>query len=173
MGELEAFYSIYALYLWGGLACVVLLLALWMLALQIQLSRAAARYRDLTYGINQGSLDDALTHQAARLSELTAKADQVGDRINAVERRVGGAVQRIGLVRFNPFNDTGGDQSFSIALLDGRGDGLVVSSLYSRSGTRVFAKPVQDNQSHYALSEEETRAIQAANESDAKAVVAV
>ena len=68
-------------------------------------------------------------------------------------------VQRVGLVRFNPFSDTGGDQSFSIALLDGEGDGLVISSLFSRNETRVFAKPIQAGQSKYNLTEEEQQAI--------------
>ena len=65
-------------------------------------------------------------------------------------------------MRFNPFSDTGGDQSFSIALLDGAGDGLVISSLFGRSETRVFAKPVQGGQSKYTLTDEEQEAIQLA-----------
>lgn len=51
-------------------------------------------------------------------------------------------IQKIALVRFNPYQDTGGDQSFSLALLDAKGDGLVLTSLHTRSGTRIFAKPV-------------------------------
>ena len=170
MDELEAFFSVYALFLWAGLAGVVVLIGLWTLALQIRLSRAAARYRELTHGINQGSLDDALAYQATVLAELSAKAEKVGIRLDAVERHVGGAIQRIGIVRFNPFNDTGGDQSFSIALLDGRGDGLVITSLFSRSVTRVFAKPIQAGESRYALSEEESRAIKNASEDEPAAV---
>lgn len=172
MYEFEAFYSIYAPYLWIGLAGLVVLLALWTLALQIRLGRAAARYRELTYGINQGNLDDALTHQATVLAALDTTAAEFGSRLDSVERRVGGAVQRIGIVRFNPFNDTGGDQSFSIALLDGRGDGLVISSLFSRSVNRVFAKPILASGSPYALSEEEIRAIKAANDNEPAAIAA-
>ena len=67
-------------------------------------------------------------------------------------------------MRFNPFSDTGGDQSFSIALLDGAGDGLVISSLFGRAETRVFAKPVENGTSRHTLSSEETDAIRIAVE---------
>lgn len=54
-----------------------------------------------------------------------------------------GSVQKIALKRYNPYRDTGGDQSFSVALLDGRGNGVIITSLHSRAGTRVFAKSVK------------------------------
>ena len=72
------------------------------------------------------------------------------------------SIQHIGLVRFNPFEDTGSDQSFAIALLDDRRDGLVTSSLHGRANTRVFAKPVQGGASSHTLSDEETQAIRIA-----------
>lgn len=72
------------------------------------------------------------------------------------------SVQKIGIVRFNPFSEVGGDQSFSIALLDGNNNGVVISSLYSREGNRVYGKPVKNGQSEYPLSQEEQRAIEKA-----------
>lgn len=69
------------------------------------------------------------------------------------------SVQKVGLVRFNPFSEVGGDQSFSIALLDGNNDGLVVSSFYTREGSRVYGKPIKNGESQYALSREEMKAI--------------
>jgi hypothetical protein len=66
------------------------------------------------------------------------------------------------LVRYNPFQDTGGDQSFALALLDKRGDGVVVSSLHSRTMTRFYAKPIKGGVSPLSLSEEEVQAVQQA-----------
>ena len=66
------------------------------------------------------------------------------------------------MIRYNPFADTGGDQSFAIALLDSLGNGVVLSSLHSRTDTRVFAKPVQSGRSRYQLSDEEQDAIKKA-----------
>jgi Protein of unknown function (DUF4446) len=88
--------------------------------------------------------------------------DSVSARIAAVERDLLGSLGRVGLVRFNPFEDTGGNQSFALALLDGRGDGFVVSSLHSRTGTRIYAKAIAKGASDAALSDEETTALKQA-----------
>ncbi len=68
-------------------------------------------------------------------------------------------LQKIGIVRFNPFKETGGDQSFSIALLDADNDGFVITSHYSREANRVYAKPIEKGVSKYQLSTEEKEAI--------------
>ena len=65
-------------------------------------------------------------------------------------------------MRFNPFEDTGGNQSFALALTDAAGTGFVVSSLHTRTGTRVYAKAVTDGRSDGALSQEETDALRLA-----------
>ncbi len=72
------------------------------------------------------------------------------------------SVQKVGMVRFNPFSEAGGNQSFSIALLDGKDNGLIVTSFYSRDGNRVYGKPIRRGNSEYALSREETKAIELA-----------
>ncbi len=71
-------------------------------------------------------------------------------------------IQKVGIVRFNPFQDTGGNQSFAIALLDYYNNGLIISSLHSRDGTRTYAKPIKNGQSEYNLSDEEKEAIKKA-----------
>jgi len=72
------------------------------------------------------------------------------------------SITKVGVVRFNPFKDTGGDQSFAIALLDSNNNGLVLSSLYTREGTRVYTKPIEKEISNYNLSDEEKEAIEKA-----------
>ena len=72
------------------------------------------------------------------------------------------AIQKIGIVRFNPFSEIGGDQSFSVALLDENNDGLVITSFYTREGNRVYGKPIKQGVSQYALSKEEIKAIEMA-----------
>ena len=72
-------------------------------------------------------------------------------------------IQKVGLIRFNPFKDTGGDQSFILSLIDGNSTGVVISGLYSRSGTRWYAKKVVNGKGvDYDLSEEEKRALKEA-----------
>jgi hypothetical protein len=72
------------------------------------------------------------------------------------------AVQKVEIIRFNPFSEVGGEQSFSIALLDANNDGVVITSLYTREGNRVYGKPIKNGQSKYQLSDEEKEAIEKA-----------
>ena len=72
------------------------------------------------------------------------------------------AFQRVGLVRYNPFEDTGGNQSFALAMLDANGDGWILSSLHARQGTRFYAKAVKAGRSETSLSDEEQAAIKQA-----------
>ena len=71
-------------------------------------------------------------------------------------------VQKIGIVRFNPFNETGGDHSFTIALLNGKDTGIVLTGLHTRERTRMYLKPIESGKSKYELSSEENRAIRKA-----------
>ncbi len=73
---------------------------------------------------------------------------------------------KAGMVRFNPFDQVGGDQSFAIALLDRENSGIVISSLYGRNQSRFYGKPIENGKSTYSLSDEEKEAIQRAIESD-------
>ncbi len=98
---------------------------------------------------------DVLLHEVGRLSEQYAQ----------VLRRVAGAVQHVGVVRFDAFRDLGGLLSFAVALLDDRGNGLVFSSIYGRSESRTYAKPVVERSSSYELSPEEREAIRLAMQS--------
>jgi hypothetical protein len=84
------------------------------------------------------------------------------DRVNQLAKQLEGAIQRVGVVRYNPFEDTGSNQSFVLAMLDALGDGFVLSSLHSRQATRMFLKPVTGGKADSAVSEEENEAIRLA-----------
>lgn len=84
------------------------------------------------------------------------------DRVNRLASQLESAVQRVGVVRYNPFEDTGSNQSFVLAMLDARGDGFVLSSLHSRQSTRMFLKPVTGGKADGAISAEEGEAIKLA-----------
>lgn len=72
----------------------------------------------------------------------SAQVNQLTEKIEKLEAAQKDTIQKHALVRFNPFEDTGGDQSFALALLDEKDNGIVISSLHSRGGTRVYAKQV-------------------------------
>ena len=97
-----------------------------------------------------------------RVRQVVRDVEGLSARTTTVERDLVGAFSRVGLVRFNPFEDTGGNQSFALAMLDGNGDGFVVSSLHARAGTRLYAKSVSRGASDSALSDEEAEALRQA-----------
>jgi hypothetical protein len=88
--------------------------------------------------------------------------DAVGARTTALETDIRSSLGRIGLVRYNPFDDTGGNQSFALAIVDAVGDGFVMSSLHARQGTRVYTKSVTKGSAEVALSDEEAAALKEA-----------
>lgn len=160
--EMIELYDAYAPYLWAGLAAVVVLLLIWMLVMQVKLGRAVRRYDRVTRGVDGGTLQQILEKEIWRIQEATEKADALETRCESLATDLRRCVQRVGVVRFNPFQDTGGDQSFSIALLNAQGDGVVLTGMYGRNDTRFYAKPVQANGSKHDLSPEEQQAIQMA-----------
>ncbi|MDD5144654.1 MAG: DUF4446 family protein [Candidatus Pacebacteria bacterium] len=91
--------------------------------------------------------------------DLKEKFENLSEEIKNVKKRQTDSVQKVGLVRYNPFKEVGGDQSFSLALLDDNDSGAVVTSLYSREENRVYGKPVTRGESEYTLSIEEKKAI--------------
>ncbi len=111
-------------------------------------------------------LDDTLRGilegQARRIQRLEGAARSLSGTDRRQEQLIEGAVRRVGLLRYDAFEDVGGRLSFSCALLDDHGNGVVVTSINGRQETRVYAKPITDGKSPYNLSVEEEEAIRQA-----------
>jgi hypothetical protein len=134
----------------------------WALLLTRRTRELRARLDGLTRGERGTSFEAVLEAHLRRVQSVSDGLGALDKRTTAIEARLPTAVQQVGLVRFNPFEDTGSNQSFALALLDGKGDGVVVSSLHSRNATRLYVKPVAAGQADRAMSEEETEAIRQA-----------
>jgi hypothetical protein len=104
----------------------------------------------------------ALEGHARSLEELEAAVRRLGSEDRRLADRLAGTVQKVGLLRYDAFEDVGGQLSFSCALLDEHGDGVVVTSINGRQDTRVYAKPVRGGSSDHNLSEEEEDVIRTA-----------
>ena len=96
----------------------------------------------------------------SQFKDLKENLGKISNKLEELKKNNKFSIQGIGIVRFNPFKESGGDQSFSIALLDGSKDGVVITSLYGREGNRIFAKPIRKGRSEYLLTEEEKKAIE-------------
>ncbi|MEK7071745.1 MAG: DUF4446 family protein [Patescibacteria group bacterium] len=97
-----------------------------------------------------------------QFKDLKGDFDKISEELEEFKKESRPWVRKIGIVRFNPFREVGGDQSFSLALLDADDSGIVISSLYSREENRIYGKPIKNSKSEYQLSEEENKAIERA-----------
>ena len=120
------------------------------------------RFRGMTRGAEGRSLEAVLDVHLDKVYAVAREVEELAGRTSALEVASRKMFSRVGLVRYNPFEETGGNQSFALALLDTDGDGWVLSSLHARSGTRVYAKAIAAGRSDTALSEEEAAAIRQA-----------
>jgi uncharacterized protein (DUF58 family) len=150
-----------------GLIVVALVVAVGLLLVAfVVLARRSRRLSARLVGITRDSegesLEAVLEAHLDKVIEVARRLDDVAARTKILETRQPRAFQRTGLVRYNPFEETGGNQSFALALLDADGDGWVLSSLHARTGTRVYAKAIVGGRSDTGLSEEESAAIKQA-----------
>jgi hypothetical protein len=151
----------------GNLPAIVLIVAgiglVGMLILQtLQIGHLRERIEMLTRGVDGENLEGVLDAHLDLVHQLGAEMDELAARTSGLEDASRRHFARLGLVRFNPFPDTGGNQSFALALLDESDDGVVVSSLHSRTGTRVYAKAVAAGKADTSLSAEEEEAMEIA-----------
>lgn len=163
MDTLRALFGSNGAVLWLGLLALLVIAFIWIFQLQVSFSKMARHYRSLTSGVETGNLEQILDTHLGHLYNTSSKVDELLASYHLLDEMQRRSIQRVGIVRFNPFNDTGGDQSFAIALLNGLGDGLVISSLYSRTGNRIYAKSILQGRSKYPLTAEEEQAIIQAN----------
>jgi hypothetical protein len=91
--------------------------------------------------------------------DLEKKLAEISNKLEKLEKTAEFSVQKIGIVRYNPFSGVGSNQSFSTALLNGNNNGIIITSLYTREGNRVYGKPIEKGKSNYQLSDEEKEAI--------------
>ncbi len=117
------------------------------------------RLRMVFGGRKASDLEDIMKGIVKELEEVDNFRGEMEKYLESVERRLRRSAQHVGVVRFNPFHDAGGDQSFSIAIMDEKKNGIVLSSLYGRETSRLYAKPLENASSRYQLSKEEEQAI--------------
>ena len=136
----------------GGLGGFVCILLLWIINLHFRLKRFMKGSSDL-------SLEGTLAYLVDELKSLNGFSRATAERTKTLEEKAKKNVGSVGIIRFNAFNDMGGNQSFSTAFLNDLGDGVLFSGIYGRDRVVVYAKPVEKFSSLYELSPEEKDAI--------------
>lgn len=136
---------------------------IWLIALSFFLFKLRAHYFRLTTRTGGGHIDEILDNILKTIDEHSHSIDESKKGISLLEKDTAMHFQKIGYVKFNPFDRVGGDQSFVVALLDKGDNGMVTTFLYTREGVRIYAKPVKSGVgTEFTLSEEEKEAIKKA-----------
>jgi Protein of unknown function (DUF4446) len=161
MTPFQQFFQDFGAYLW--LVTIALLLGafFWLFRLQ---ARYKKNYGELDALLRRSGVPnvDALLNRLDGLERDAQAAMVLQTALRELELRQNRAYQAVGIVRFNPFSDMGGDQSFALSMVDSYGDGFVISSLHGRTATRMYAKTVRRGQATQTVSTEEQAAIEQA-----------
>ena len=150
----------------ANITIVVAVLLLLIILLLVMLLRAAKRvqvlqdkYDYFTKGTENVDIGELLTETLGEVRAGRTEMEKLSVRCNDLRVQLQDCVQKVGVVRFNAFEDTGSDLSYSVALLDENNDGVVLSSIFGRDENRCYAKPIKNGKSEYPLSKEEVQAL--------------
>jgi hypothetical protein len=125
---------------------------IWMIVTERRLKR-------FFLGKKAKDLEDTIEILEKNISELKKAKDNIEKEITGINNKLKKSIRGLETIRFNPFPDQGSNQSFAIGMLNEEGDGLVISSLYSRERMSIFAKPIKAGVSPYELTAEEKEAL--------------
>jgi hypothetical protein len=142
---------------------IFVVIIIWLAFLTFYLRRMMQNYTVFTEGVHKKTLEEVLTSIVKEQKLNKKDIASLYARCDNIEKDGLLHIQKIGLIRFNPFKDTGGDQSFILSLVDAEESGVVITGLYSRSGTRWYAKRVVRGKGvEHELSDDEKRSLKMA-----------
>lgn len=130
------------------IAAVVIIILIWILLLELRLKKLFA-------GTKAKNLEEMIILVGKKMNELHSSQEEIDKHLVVIDNRLNKSIRNIETIRFNPFVDGGGNQSFAIAFLNDEGNGVVMSSLYARDRMSIFAKPIVNGKSDFELSQEE------------------
>lgn len=134
----------------------------WLVSLTLRQNRLLKRGRELFSDSKKGDVYELVNDYLVKVRKVESEENGIKNDLKEVLSLVKNSFQKIGVVRYNPFKEVGGDLSFSVALLDFNDSGIVITNIHSREGDRVYAKSVKNGESEHNLSAEEKEAIKKA-----------
>ncbi len=134
---------------------IVLLLLILVIVLCKSVSTLENKYRKLMRGTSNKNLEEVIVSKLNNIQEAENAAREAAKLCEDLKDEVKGCVQKVGIMRYKAFEDVGSDLSFSVALLDGENNGVILTGIYGRDYSTTYAKPIDKGISRYDLSEEE------------------
>ena len=150
-----------------GWVIITIILFLMIIILMIKLSRLNKKYKKFLEKLGKGNnIEEDLETYMYRVEKVERQNAEISNYVKSLDEDLTKCIQKVGIVRYSAFKDTGSDLSFTLALLDKHNDGVVLNGIYSREMSNIYAKPVKNGESSYTMSDEEKLAVQKAINSD-------
>ncbi|MBS6252825.1 MAG: DUF4446 family protein [Clostridium sp.] len=150
-----------------ALSVIVILLVIGLVIVIIKFNKISKKYTEFMKKLGNGkNIEEDLENYMYRVERVEKQNAEILNYIKNVDNDLNKCIQKIGIVRYNAFQDTGSDLSFALALLDEKNNGVVLNGIYSREMSNIYAKPVENGKSKYTISEEENLAIEKAINGD-------
>lgn len=137
---------------------------IWLSILTFLILKQRSFFKDLFPKDNSRDIRNKFKEVLEAISGFEKNIQILENRLTGFKKESLANIQKLAVLKYNPYNDTGGDQSFSLALLDGRLDGIIFTSLHSRAGTRIYLKNITAGKSELELSKEEAKVLSKAVE---------
>ena len=142
---------------------VTILLVIGFLVMISKLSSLNKKYKKFLEKLGNGKdIEEDLETYMYRVEKVEKQNNEIANYVKTLDEDLTRCIQKVGMVRYNAFKDTGSDLSFTLALLDEHNDGVVLNGIYSREMSNIYAKPVKNGTSTYTMSAEEKEALQKA-----------
>lgn len=149
------------------LNCIIIVLFIGFIAILINNYKLNKKYKAFMRKLGKGrNIEDDLERFMQKIDKVENQNAEIMSFCKNLDEDVSKCIQKIGVVRYSAFKDTGSDLSFAVALLDENNDGVVFNGIYSREMSNIYAKPVNKGNSNYTLSEQEIEAIEKAMNSN-------
>lgn len=150
-------YFIYGLIIFNFILLILLIYNI------IKTNKIGKKYKEFMRKIGNGKdLEEDLENYIHRVERVEKQNGEIVQTCNEMSKSLEKCIQKVGVVRYNAFENTGSDLSFALALLDNKDNGIVLNGIFSRESSNLYAKPVISGKSSYSISEEEEKAIEKA-----------
>jgi len=141
---------------------IILLVILYIISL-FKLGKIRKEYKKFMEKVGEGkNIEEILDKHIDKINKTIAKNEELEKFCIKIDTDIKHCIQKVGIYRYNAYKDTGSDLSFTLAMLDEKNNGVVLNGIYSRDMSNIYAKPVENGNSQYKMTEEENEAVKRA-----------
>lgn len=144
-----------SIYIILSLAGISLILIILVIILFSSTSRLKTRYKKMMRGVNGSNLEEVISEYYKRFDNISDQFGKLKGSLSQIDKRISACIQKTAIKRYKAFENVGSDLSFSLALLNEKNDGVILTGIYGREESTTYAKPVDSGISRYELSAEE------------------